>query len=152
VSKSEVAEREIRELVAGETRLAHEAMRALRSAQQHADEFAQHVDGVLRPGGYRLIGAFVPDREQALSVAGFRVADSLAWGRHLYVDDLSTLPEARGHGHGGALLEWLLAEARSLQCGQLHLDSGTGAERFDAHRLYHAHGFSIYSHHFARGA
>ncbi len=34
---------------------------------------------------------------------------------------------------------------------QLHLDSGTGAERFDAHRLYHSHGLAIHSHHFARG-
>ena len=34
---------------------------------------------------------------------------------------------------------------------RLHLDSGTGVERFDAHRLYHGRGYSIYSHHFARG-
>lgn len=152
MSQSERSQREIRELPAGETGLAHEAMRALRSAQHDADEFAKHVDGVLRAAGYRLIGVFVPGREQAVAVAGFRVADSLAWGRHFYVDDLSTVSDARRQGHGGALLDWLLEEARRLGCSQVHLDSGTGAERFDAHRLYHAHGFSIYSHHFARGA
>jgi GNAT superfamily N-acetyltransferase len=143
---------EIRELPAGETSLAHEAMRALRTSQQDPDAFAGHVDGVLRPAGYRLIGAFAPGRRQALAVAGFRVADSLAWGRHLYIDDLSTVPDARRQGHGGALLDWLHDEARRLGCNQLHLDSGTGADRFDAHRLYHARGYSIYSHHFARGA
>jgi GNAT superfamily N-acetyltransferase len=151
VSQSEGAQREIRELPAGETSLAHDAMRALRTPQQDAEAFAEHVDGVLRPAGYRLIGAFLPGRQAALAVAGFRVADSLAWGRHLQIDDLSTVPGARRQGHGGALLDWLLDEARRRGCRQLHLDSGTGTDRFDAHRLYHARGYSIYSHHFARG-
>lgn len=151
MSAPESSQREIRELAPGETRLAHQAMRALRAAHKGADEFAARVDGVLRPAGYRMIGAFVPGREQAVAVAGFRVGDSLAWGHYLCIDDLSTAPDARRQGHAGALLEWLLGEARRLGCGQAHLDSGTGADRFDAHRLYHRHGFSIYSHHFARG-
>jgi len=142
---------EIRELPAGETHLAHQAMRALRTAQEVEHEFVEHVDGVLRTTGYRLVGAFAPDREQAVAVAGFRTGDSLAWGRYLYVDDLSTAPDTRRQGHGGALLDWLLEEGLRLGCGQLHLDSGTGTERFDAHRLYHSHGLAIYSHHFARG-
>jgi GNAT superfamily N-acetyltransferase len=147
---SESSAREIRELGAGETHLAHAAMRALRVAYEDEARFAQHVDGVLRPAGYRLVGAFAGGAGQAAAVAGFRIADSLACGRHMYVDDLSTAPGARRQGHAGALLEWLVAEARRLDCGQLHLDSGTGPERFDAHRLYHRHGLSIHSHHFAR--
>jgi GNAT superfamily N-acetyltransferase len=127
-------------------------MAALRRDQQDEQAFAEHVDRVLRPAGYRLIAAFVSGQQQAVAVAGFRVSDSLAWGRHLYIDDLSTAPDARRQGHAGALLGWLLAEAGRLGCGQVHLDSGTAPERFDAHRLYHRQGFSIYSHHFARGA
>jgi len=142
---------EIRELIEGETRLAHEALSALRPAYEDEREFAAHVDGVLRPGGYRLVGAFAADGEQAVAVAGFRVGNGLAWGRYLYVDDLSTAPRARRQGHAGALLDWLVDEGRRLGCGQLHLDSGTGSERFDAHRLYHSHGLSIHAHHFARG-
>jgi GNAT superfamily N-acetyltransferase len=142
---------EIRELPAGETHLAHPAMLALRTANASEREFVEHVDGVLRPGGYRLVGAFVPDRTQAVAVAGFRTSENLAWGHHLYVDDLSTAPHARRQGHAGALLDWLVDEGRRLGCAQLHLDSGTGPERFDAHRLYHNHGLAIYSHHFARG-
>jgi GNAT superfamily N-acetyltransferase len=141
----------IRELSEGETRLAHQAMRTLRSAYEDEREFVEHVDGVLRPGGFRLVAAFAPSREQAMAVAGFRTGYSLAWGHYLYVDDLSTVADARRQGHAGALLDWLLEEGRRLGCSQLHLDSGTGAERFDAHRLYHGHGFAIYSHHFARG-
>jgi GNAT superfamily N-acetyltransferase len=142
---------EIRELPTGETRLAHQAMCALRTAYESEQGFVEHVDGVLRPKGYRLLGAFSPDREQAVAVAGFRVGDSLAWGHYLYVDDLSTAADARRQGHAGVLLDWLTEEGRRLGCGQLHLDSGTGAERFDAHRLYYNHGLAIYSHHFARG-
>jgi GNAT superfamily N-acetyltransferase len=150
VSASQVSEREIRELHAGQTRLAYDAMRALRTSIESERGFIACIDGVLRPGGYRLIGAFLLERERAVAAAGFRIGDSLAWGRYLYIDDLSTAPQARRQGHGGALLDWLVREARSRGCGQLHLDSGTGRERFDAHRLYHARGFAIHSHHFAR--
>jgi GNAT superfamily N-acetyltransferase len=140
-----------RELLPGETHLAHQAMRVLRTTYESKQEFVEHVDGVLRPAGYRLLGAFSPDREPAGAVAGFRVGDNLAWGHYLYVDDLSTAPEARRRGLAGVLLEWLIEEGRRLGCGQLHLDSGVGSERFDAHRLYHNHGLSIHAHHFARG-
>ncbi len=142
---------QIRELHAGETHLAHRAMSALRAAYESEQEFVEYVDGVLRPAGYRLLGAFLPGNEQAVAAAGFRIGDSLAWGHYLYVDDLSTAPDGRRHGHAGALLDWLVEEGRRLGCGQLHLDSGVGPERFDAHRLYHNHGLAIYSHHFARG-
>jgi GNAT superfamily N-acetyltransferase len=148
---SEVYTADIRELPAGETRLAHEAMCALREAWGDEQRFVEHVDEVMRPAGYRLVGAVMPRRERAVAVAGFRVGDNLAWGRFLYVDDLSTAPEGRRQGHAGVLLDWLSEEGRRLGCDQLHLDSGVGPERFDAHRLYHRHGLAIYSHHFARG-
>lgn len=143
-------ESQIRELHAGETRLAHRTMRELRTDYESEQEFVERVDGVLRPAGYRLLGAFLPGNEQAVAAAGFRIGDSLAWGHYLYVDDLSTAPDWRRHGQAGALLDWLIEEGRRLGCGQLHLDSGVGPERFDAHRLYHNHGLAILSHHFAR--
>jgi GNAT superfamily N-acetyltransferase len=151
MSATHTSTAQIRELAAGETHLAHQTMRALRTAYESEQEFVEQVDGVLRPAGYRLVGAFVSDREQAIAVADFRVGDSLAWGHYLYVDDLSSTHDVRRQGHAGALLDWLAQEGRKLGCGQLHLDSGTGAERFDAHRLYHSHGLAVYSHHFARG-
>lgn len=87
---------------------------------------------------------------EAAAVAGFRIGHSVAWGHYLYVDDLSTLPDARRCGHGRALLDWLLEEAERLGCDQLHLDSGVGLDRADAHRLYLNAGMVIASHHFAR--
>jgi GNAT superfamily N-acetyltransferase len=155
----------IRELYGGETLLAHRAMRALRPAYEDEDRFVAYVDHTLRPEGFRLVGVFAdeqspdltadddeqsPDLTAAVAVAGFRTGHNLAWGHYLYVDDLSTAPSFRRQGHAGALIEWLIQEARRLNCDQMHLDSGTRPERFDAHRLYHAHGLSIHAHHFAR--
>jgi GNAT superfamily N-acetyltransferase len=140
----------VRELRTDDTHLAHRAMSALRTSFKDERRFTTYVDEVLRPLGYRLIGTFIPDSEQALAVAGFRVAHNLAWDRYLYVDDLSTSLDARRKGHAGLLLDWLVDEGRRLGCTQIHLDSNTGPERFDAHRLYYNHKFAIYSHHFAR--
>jgi GNAT superfamily N-acetyltransferase len=58
---------------------------------------------------------------------------------------------ARGRGHGRALLEWLADEAVRCGCDQLHLDSGVGPEREDAHRLYFNAGLRITGYHFAKG-
>ena len=68
----------------------------------------------------------------------------------LYVDDLSTVPAARGRGHAGRLLAELDRLATELGCEWLQLDSGVQAERFTAHRLYMNHGMGIVSHHFGK--
>jgi GNAT superfamily N-acetyltransferase len=125
-------------------------MRALRPHYESEESFVDRVDEVQRSEGYRLVGVFEDETQHAVAVAGFRVGHMLAWGRYLYVDDLSTLPEARRRGHGRQLLEWLTEEARRLGCEQLHLDSGVGPDRIDAHRLYFNAGLAISSYHFAR--
>jgi GNAT superfamily N-acetyltransferase len=140
----------IRELEKGATHLASDAMLALRPHVGSADEFVRRVDRVQRPGGYRLIGYFVEAREQAVAAAGFRLNDHLAWGHALYCDDLSTLPEHRGHGYAAALLDWMIEEARRLACGEFHLDSGVAADRESAHRLYFNKRMRISSYHFSR--
>jgi GNAT superfamily N-acetyltransferase len=84
---------------------------------------------------------------EVVAVAGFRVLENLAWGRFLYVDDLVTSAARRSQGHGEALLDWLVARARTDGCAQLHLDSGV--QRFGAHRFYLAQRMDITSHHFA---
>lgn len=140
---------ELREIVPPHTAVAFPAMQALRTHYEDEAAFVERVDAVQRAEGYRIVGIF-EDGPHALAVAGFRVGHMLAWGRFLYVDDLSTLPEARRRGYGARLLEWLTEEARRLDCDQLHLDSGVTADRYDAHRLYLNTGLAITSHHFAR--
>ncbi|HEV2813356.1 MAG TPA: GNAT family N-acetyltransferase [Solirubrobacteraceae bacterium] len=142
---------EVRELLPGET---HRGARALLELRPHLGDgaaLAARIDDVQRPQGYRLIGSFDAGAEEASAAAGFRVVEMLAWGRALYVDDLVTLPAARGRGHADALFAWLDEEAARLGCDQFHLDSGVDANRADAHRFYFRHGMRIASYHFAKG-
>ena len=139
----------VRELKAGETARAYEAMHALRTHLSGEEEFARRVDELQRPQGYRLAAA-VEDDGRVSAVAGFRVLEMLVHGRVLYIDDLSTHPAARRRGHARALLEWCAEEGRRLGCAELQLDSGVGENRRDAHRLYFNSGMRISAHHFAR--
>ena len=140
----------MREILPGDTASAFLAMHALRTHLVDEADFVRRVDEVQRPEGYRLVGAFDREEPPAAAVAGFRVGDNLAWGHFLYVDDLATRPEFRRRGLGTALLVWLAREAATLECDQLHLDSGVGLGRADAHRLYMNAGLTITAHHFAR--
>ena len=79
------------------------------------------------------------------SAAGFRFAEFLAWGKVLYVDDLTTLPEHRGKGYASEIMDWLIDHAKTNKCDGLHLD--TGHHRHSAHKLYLKKGLSITSHH-----
>ncbi len=68
----------------------------------------------------------------------------------MHSDDLSTVASARRQGFAGQLLAWIHNEADRLGCSQVHLDSGVGAERQSAHRLYLNTGYVINAHHFVR--
>lgn len=95
--------------------------------------------------GYRLV--CVAESTAPVAVAGFRIAENLAWGRFLYVDDLVALAADRSRGHGAALLAWLARYAFDQGCTQLHLDSGV--QREDAHRFYMREGMALSSYHFS---
>ena len=138
----------VRELAPGETGLAWEALRALRPHLTNREAFATRVDELQRPEGYRIVAVFEPEIEQARAAAGFRIGHNLAWGRFLYVDDLSTLPDARRRGYAKTLLAWVAEEAARQGCDSVELDSGVGPDREDAHRRYFASGMRISSHHF----
>jgi GNAT superfamily N-acetyltransferase len=124
-------------------------MRELRPQLADPESFARHVDELQRPEGYRLVG--VSEGGRVMAVAGFRVLNTLYAGRVLYIDDLSTHPDARRRGYAGALFDWCEQEARRLECDELHLDSGVIPERQDAHRLYFNRRMRIASYHFVKG-
>lgn len=89
---------------------------------------------------------FVEEKDKGISACGFRYLTSLFDGRYIYIDDLSTLPEARGKGYAGALFDFVVEKAKSEDLKAVHLDSGH--QRFDAHRLYLNKGMKIVYHHF----
>ena len=140
----------VRELGAGESHRAAEALLELRPRWQTREAMAARVDAMRESDGYRLVAAFAAGDEQAAAAAGFRVMEMLAWGRIIYVDDLVTRAALRGHGHADAVMAYVEAEARRLRCESLQLDSGLQAERADAHRFYFRHRMRITSFHFAR--
>ena len=96
--------------------------------------------------GYRL--ACAERAGSIVAVAGYRIQENLAWGRHLYVDDLVTDEAQRSTGAGSALFDYLVQLAKEKGCRELHLDSGV--QRFGAHRFYLSKRMDITSHHFAR--
>jgi GNAT superfamily N-acetyltransferase len=112
---------------------------------QDAAFFLRRVRSQQR-SGYQLVA--LRDGGDPVAVAGYRLGESLAWGRYLYVDDLVTLPEARSRGYGAALLTWLAEFGRDRGAGQLHLDSGK--QRAGAHRFYEREGLEASSIHFKR--
>ena len=95
--------------------------------------------------GYQILA--IRQNGEVCSVAGFRCAEFLAWGKILYIDDLSTLPQARRQGHASRLIDELIQLGKQLNCQALHLDSGY--QRQLAHRLYLNKGFQLSSHHFS---
>ncbi len=139
----------VRELGPGETSLAARTLLELRGGLGSAQALVRQVDRQ-RATGYRLAGAFADGDEDAAAVAGFRINEFLAWGKHLYVDDLVTAAAHRGQGHADRLFAWLEEEARQAGCTQFHLDSGLGEDRPDAHRFYFRHGLRSAAFHFQR--
>ena len=140
----------VQEIAPGSTSRAAAALLLLRPRWDSEADIVRRVDELQRPAGYRLAGVFREGTGHALAVAGFRVVTALAWGRYLYVDDLSTLAEERGAGHADLLMSWLADEGLRTGCEALHLDSGVGIDRATAHRLYMRHKLRISAHHFER--
>lgn len=140
------------DLEPGDPRLATEVLPVLRELRPHltADSFAavyQHG----HPQGLRLTAAYdttTGGDTRCVGVAGWRIVDTTAVMRKLYVDDLVTTHDQRSHGVGRALLAELTERGGAAGCHVVDLDSGV--QRTDAHRFYMREGFAIASFHFAR--
>ncbi|MEZ0485907.1 GNAT family N-acetyltransferase [Fibrella aquatica] len=89
------------------------------------------------------------DDSAAPGVITYRQMTMLVSGKTIYIDDLSTLPEARGKGYAGALVDFVIEQARQMGFETVSLDSGQNPTRYDAHRLYLNKRFNITSHHFS---
>lgn len=92
---------------------------------------------------------FVEENDEAAAVAVFEYGYNLFRGNYIYIDDLSTLPEYRGNGYAGQLVDWIMDYAQREGYEEVHLDSGVSDARTDAHRLYLNKRFKVTSLHFA---
>ncbi len=97
--------------------------------------------------GYMLIYVMADeDNSKVAAIAGFRHLNKLLCGKHIYIDDLSTLPEYRGKGYGSLLLNHVKELAIRQGLGSVRLSSGYTSN--DAHRLYLQHGYNMTAHNF----
>lgn len=97
-------------------------------------------------GPYRIAALY--DDDACRAVAGYRIYTNLATGKHLYVDDLVSIPDGRSKGYGKALNDYLMAKARTAGCATIQLDSAV--HRADAHRFYFRERYRISAFHFQR--
>jgi GNAT superfamily N-acetyltransferase len=111
----------------------------------HAEEFVSRILR-MQPTGYHL-AYLADDADVFCAVAGFWLRENLAWGKHVYLDDLVTASARRSAGWGGRLFDWVAEYGRAHGCAELHLDSGV--QRYGAHRFYLCRRMDITSHHFA---
>ena len=122
--------------------------KALKELRPHLveDSFLATVKEMITEG-YQLV--FIEgEKDYAVSVIGFRYLQFTYNGKHFYIDDLSTLPEARGKGYAGILIDHVCHLAKQKGYHVVTLDSGH--QRYNAHRLYLNKGFIIASHHFSK--
>jgi GNAT superfamily N-acetyltransferase len=108
------------------------------------EEFRKLFRDAYDEGPFRIAALY--DDGECRALAGYRIYTNLAAGKHLYVDDLITLPDGRSRGYGKALNAYLIDKAKAAGCGTIELDSGT--HRHDAHRFYFRERYAISSFHF----
>ncbi|MEC4718507.1 GNAT family N-acetyltransferase [Noviherbaspirillum sp. CPCC 100848] len=107
-------------------------------------EYVALIQHQAKESGYCL--ACLHDGDRVCAVAGFRISHSLAWGRHVYIDDLISDAGMRSLGYGEALVDWVAAFGKAHGCAELHLDSGV--QRHGAHRFYLRNRMDITCYHF----
>ena len=115
----------------GDFRRAWPVMRELRG--HLSEERWLELMAIMAPDGYRLL-ALEDDEGTIRALAGIRFGTNLYYGRHVWVDELVTAPDARSLGHGRALLRHVEDLAVSEGCEVVGLSSGL--KRVDAHRFY----------------
>lgn len=108
-------------------------------------EFLPTVKNLMANTGFRLV--YLTDEREVKAVGGFRIAEWLAGGKYLEIEDLATKDGERSKGYGGELFDWLVEHAKRENCDQLRLVSHV--KRFGAHRFYLRKGMIIEAHYFS---
>ncbi|HEX8392539.1 MAG TPA: GNAT family N-acetyltransferase [Longimicrobium sp.] len=121
-------------------------MRQLRPHLPAGGAYLARVREMMASEGFRLAAALEDGEVRA--VAGYRMLDTLFYGRVLWVDDLVADEAARSRGLGSRLLAWLCDRARREGCTELQLISGVHRER--AHRFYFREGLGMNCFHFRK--
>lgn len=120
-------------------------MAELRPHFHSENEFLAQVKRQMSAANFRLV--YLEEKE-VKSVGSYRIAEWLAGGKYLEIEDLISKPDERSKGFGGKLFDWLIEFAKGENCSQVRLVSHV--KRFDAHRFYLKKGMIIEAHYFSK--
>ena len=124
-----------------------EVILSLRPHLLHANMVAQIKE--MQAENYHIIYLKADDEpSKVVAFAGFRYMQKLHSGKHIYIDDLATLPDHQGKGYASVLLRYIKALAKEKGFRSVQLDSGHLLH--PAHKVYHKEGYFISAHHFSQ--
>jgi GNAT superfamily N-acetyltransferase len=109
------------------------------------EDFAPQVRRQMAASGFRLV--YLTDAGDVKAVGGIRVAEWLARGRSLDIEDLVATETDRSKGYGGKLFDWIVSYAKENDCREIRLVSHV--TRYRAHRFYLNKGMIIDAHFFS---
>lgn len=96
------------------------------------EDFLHQVRRQMAASGFQLVYLSVGSDIKA--VAGIRIAEWLARGKSLDLEDLVSAESDRSKGFGGKLFDWIVDLARKEDCTEVRLVSHV--TRYRAHRFY----------------
>lgn len=108
------------------------------------DEFTAQVLRQMNDSNFQLV--YLSDSE-IKAVGGIRLAEWLAGGKSLEIEDLVSKTGERSKGYGGALFDWIVRYAKRENCSEIKLVSHV--KRYGAHRFYLNKRMNIVAHYFA---
>jgi len=96
------------------------------------EDFLPQVRRQMAASGFQLV--YLSLGSDIKAVAGIRIAEWLARGKSLDLEDLVAAESDRSKGYGGQLFDWLLDYGRECGCTEIRLVSHVS--RFRAHQFY----------------
>ena len=108
-------------------------------------DFLAQVKRQAENSNFKLV--YLKENDEIKAVGGLRVAEWLAGGKYLEIEDLVAKDGERSKGCGGALFDWIVEYAKRENCAQIKLVSHV--KRFAAHRFYLNKRMIIEAHYFS---
>lgn len=108
------------------------------------ENFVTQVKRQMNDSNFQLVYLF---ENEINAVAGIRIAEWLARGKSLEIEDLVSKENERSKGFGGALFDWIIEYGKRENCVEVRLVSGV--TRFRAHKFYLKKGMIIDAHFFS---
>ena len=109
------------------------------------EDFLPQVRRQMAASNFRLV--YLTDEAEVKAVGGIRVAEWLARGTSLEIEDLVATEHDRSKGYGGKLFDWIVEHAKTNGCKEVRLVSHV--TRYRAHRFYLNKGMIIDAHFFS---